>query len=174
MKNAVKIPRILKIKSVQEFTISVIFNNGETRDIDFKKLFSKWKLSKKDAEYKLLEPGEFKKVSLRNNTLSWKNIKVKLTDPGGKEVIHPYEIDPVTLYKNSMPAKTAFRKFYFGSIIKRERMHKGLSQEDLASISGTSKTYISRVENDKVEPELHTLYKILEVGLGKKIQVKII
>lgn len=174
MKNAVKTPRILKIKSVQGFTVSCIFNNGETRHIDFGKLFKKWKMSKKDHGYKLQNEEEFKKVGLRNNTLSWKNIRVKLVGLDGKETSHPYEIDPVVLYKSSVPAKTAFRKFYFGSIIKRERIHKGLSQEDLASLSGTSKTYISRIENDKIEPELHTLHKIVEIGLGKKIQVKIV
>jgi transcriptional regulator with XRE-family HTH domain len=48
-----------------------------------------------------------------------------------------------------------------------------LSQDQLAALSGTSKTYISRVENDLIEPELSTLYKIVELGLGKKIKVEI-
>lgn len=174
MKNIIKTPRILKIKSINGFIISCVFNNGETRDIDFRKIFRKWKLSKTDPEYLLLDPKEFKKAALNNNTLSWKNIKIPLIDVTGKEKTHAYEIDPVTLYKNSMPNQSAFKKFHLGSLIKKERIHKGLSQEDLASLSGTSKTYISRIENDKIEPELHTLHKIVELGLGKKIQVKII
>ena len=70
MKNIIKTPRILKIKSINDFTISCIFNNGETRDIDLKKLFVKWKIKKNDPEVSLLNINEFRKVNLRNNTLS--------------------------------------------------------------------------------------------------------
>lgn len=48
-----------------------------------------------------------------------------------------------------------------------------MSQEELAKLSGTSKTYISRIENNKIEPEFTTLYKIIEIGLGKRIIVEI-
>jgi hypothetical protein len=41
MKKTIKIPRILKIKSVKGFNVYCIFNNGETRLIDFKELFNK-------------------------------------------------------------------------------------------------------------------------------------
>lgn len=173
MKTVIKTPRILKIRSIHGFTISCIFNNGETRDIDFKKLFQKWKVSKSDPEFNLLNLTVFKKVGLRNNTLSWNNIKVTLLDLKGKEELHPFEIDPVTLYENSEPGIESFKMFNLGSIIKRERTLKGLSQDELALRSGTSKTYISRIENNKIDPELHTLHKIVEIGLGKKIEVKI-
>ena len=53
------------------------------------------------------------------------------------------------------------------------KQEKGLSQQDLAVLSGTSKTYISRIENNLIEPEFSTLYKIVEVGLGKKLKVEI-
>ena len=46
MKNTVKLPRILKIKSIDGFNIYCVFNNGETRIIDFKYLFEKWKVTK--------------------------------------------------------------------------------------------------------------------------------
>lgn len=35
MRKVAKIPRILKINSVKELTVSVVFNNGESRVIDF-------------------------------------------------------------------------------------------------------------------------------------------
>ena len=169
-----KSPRILKIKSVQGFIVSCIFNNGETRDIDFEVLFKKWKVSKNDPEYTLLDPKEFKKVGLRNSSLSWKNIKVTLLTMEGNEELHPLEIDPVILYKNSKPTNKAFKEFKLGAMIRSARTSKGLSQDELAARSGTSKTYISRIENNRIEPELHTLHKIVEIGLGKKIQVKIL
>lgn len=173
MKKTIKMPRILKIKSIKGFNLYCIFNNGETRVIDFKKLFSIWGVTKKDPEYLLLNENEFKKVSLRNQTLSWKNIKIELTDIKGNKIIHAYELSPDILYKNSQPTKETKHEFFFGSIIKNTRIKKGLSQQDLATLSGTSKTYISRIENNLIEPEFSTLYKIVELGLGKKIKVEI-
>lgn len=173
MKKIIKTPRILKIKSIVGFNLYCIFNTGETRVIDFKALFNKWKITKKDPEYLLLDEKEFKKVTLRNQTLSWKNIRIELTDSKGNKVIHPYELSPDILYKNSQATEETKHKFFFGSIIKDTRIKKGLSQQDLATLSGTSKTYISRIENDLIEPEFSTLYKIVELGLGRKLKVEI-
>jgi DNA-binding XRE family transcriptional regulator len=173
MKKTIKMPRILKIEAVKGFTVTCIFNNGETRALDFKGLFKKWKITRKDPEYLLLDEHEFGKVMLRNQTLSWKNIQIELPDLKGNKVVHPYELSPDLLYKESRPVKGQGRHFYFGSIIKKTRIRNGLSQDQLAALSGTSKTYISRVENDLIEPELSTLYKIVELGLGKKIKVEI-
>lgn len=173
MKKILKMPRILKIKAIKGFNVYCIFNNGETRTIDFKKLFNKWAVTKKDPEYLLLDEKEFKKVSLRNQTLSWKNIKVELKDINGNKIIHPYELSPDILYKNSLPAEETSHKLLFGTIIKSTRIKKRLSQQDLATLSGTSKTYISRIENNLIEPGISTLYKIVELGLDKKIKIKI-
>ncbi len=173
MKKTIKIPRILQIKSIKGFELYCIFNNGETRVIDFKKLFEKWKVTKKDPEFQLLDEEEFKKVTLRNQTLSWQNVKLELIDVDGNEIIHPYELSPDIVYNNSLSTNETEHKFYFGSTIKQARVKKGLSQQDLADLSGTSKTYISRIENNLIEPELSTLYKIVELGLGKKIKVEI-
>lgn len=59
MKKSIKIPGILKIKSVKGFKISCIFNNGETRVIDYEALFQKWKITENDPEYLLLKESEF-------------------------------------------------------------------------------------------------------------------
>ena len=48
-----------------------------------------------------------------------------------------------------------------------------MSQQELALISGTSRTYISRIENDRSDIELATLRKIIETGFGKKIEILI-
>jgi len=49
-----------------------------------------------------------------------------------------------------------------------------MSQQELALVSGTSRTYISRIENNRSDIELGTLQKIIETGLGKKLEIKII
>lgn len=173
MKNSIKLPRILKIKSINGFIISCVFNNGETRTINFQELFKKWKLKKSDKEYLLTTPSEFKKVTLRNQTLSWPNIQTEIINRKGKVLLTPFELSPDLVFKNSKPIQNPEHRYFFGSIIRSIRVKEGITQEELAKMSGTSKTYISRVENDQVEPELSTLYKIIEIGLGKKISIKI-
>ena len=44
---------------------------------------------------------------------------------------------------------------------------------ELALMSGTSRTYISRIENDKSDIEIGTLRKIIETGLGKTLDLSI-
>ena len=41
-------------------------------------------------------------------------------------------------------------------------------------MSGTTRNYISRIENDKSDIELGTLRKIIETGLGKKLEIQVI
>lgn len=173
MKKIVKIPRILQLKSVEDFRVTCIFNNGETRVIDCKKLLSSWKLTQDDPAYPLLKWEVFKKVRVQNQTLSWKNVPITLLDSNRIPKEFPFEIDPVILYQHSIPSKKTRHTFHFGNIIKKERLKKGLSQQELANLSGTSKTYISRIENNALEPELSTLYKIVVIGLGKRMSVQI-
>ena len=40
MRRNIRIPRILKINWIKELTVSVIFNNGESRTINFQKLLN--------------------------------------------------------------------------------------------------------------------------------------
>lgn len=174
MRKMNKIPRILKIESIKGLEIYCIFNNGETRVIDFGRLFREWRVGRKDAEYSLLDEKEFRKVKLRNQTLSWKNIEVELVDINGMKFMQPYELSPDVVYEHSLPVDQPANRFHFGSVIREARHEKGLSQQELAELSGTSKTYISRIENNQIEPELSTLYKIVEIGLGKKVRVEII
>ncbi len=47
-----------------------------------------------------------------------------------------------------------------------------MTQSELALKSGTSKHYISRLENNKSDIELLTLKKIVEAGLGKKLVIE--
>lgn len=173
MRKTPKLPRILKIKSREGFKISCIFNNGETRMIDFQRLFRKWKVAKSDPEYLLKQLQEFKKVGLRNQTLSWGNVQIPLCDFNGNQRLHPYELSPDLLYRESTPVPEKNSRFHFGRVIRKTRLRQGLTQQQLADLSGTSKTYISRIENDLIEPEFSTLYKIVSVGLGRKIKVEI-
>ena len=40
-------------------------------------------------------------------------------------------------------------------------------------MSGTTRNYISRIENDRSDIELDTLKKIIETGLGKQLEINV-
>jgi DNA-binding XRE family transcriptional regulator len=172
MRKTIKIPRIIKIEKVDGFRVYCMFNNGESRIIDFKALFDDWEVSSADIEYPLLNQKEFSKVKLRNFTLSWDNVSSQLIDVDGKEQEYPYEIGPDILYQNSIPNDSA-DSFKIGLMIKTARQKAGLTQEQLAERSGTTRFYISRLENDKTDIELSTIRKIIEAGLGKDLRLQI-
>jgi len=164
-------PKILKINKINGFNVFVVFNNGEIRLLDFNQIFSDWGIDKTDIEYKLLDEKEFKKVKLRNQTLSWENISVKLTDENGQEKEYPYEIGPDVLYRLGKATNLLDEKF--GEIIRKERIKAGLTQNELAYRAGTTRFYISRFENNKSDIELSTFKRIVESGLGKRLNLQI-
>jgi len=172
MRKKLNIPRIIKIQKIDGLTIQCMFNNGENRLLDFNKIFELWKVGKEDIEYPLLNVPEFKKVKLRNFTLSWANIPVTLISEAGDEEIHPYELSPDELYRLSEPTEPSKSEKY-GSLIKTARLKAGLTQEQLAQRSGTSRFYISRLENNRTDVELSTFRKIVEAGLGKHFKLTI-
>jgi transcriptional regulator with XRE-family HTH domain len=48
-----------------------------------------------------------------------------------------------------------------------------MTQEQLADKIGAKKSFISRIENGKVDIQLSTLYRLLENGLGRSLIMKI-
>jgi transcriptional regulator with XRE-family HTH domain len=50
----------------------------------------------------------------------------------------------------------------FGSIVRRRRREKGLSQEALAELTGFDRTYISQVELGKRNPALVNVCRLAE------------
>ncbi|MCB9034811.1 MAG: helix-turn-helix transcriptional regulator [Chitinophagales bacterium] len=65
------------------------------------------------------------------------------------------------------------KAFAIGEVIKEERRLAKLTQEQLAQKTGTKKSFISRIENGHSDIQLSTLYRLLEIGLGKKISLTI-
>jgi len=65
------------------------------------------------------------------------------------------------------------KAFAIGEIIREARKEAHMTQEQLAERTGTKKSFISRIENGKSDIQLSTLYKLLEVGLGKRVNLTI-
>jgi DNA-binding XRE family transcriptional regulator len=59
-----------------------------------------------------------------------------------------------------------FEAFKLGVLIQEARKKRHLTQEELALKVGTTKNYISRVENDASDIRLSTLMRIITDGLG--------
>ncbi len=167
------VKRIIKIHKVTGYRISFLFNNGESRVIDFMSLFKSWNLDEDSEEYSLLHSEEeFAKVELIDGTLSWVSVKSVGIDELGDKIEYPYQLDPIVIYENSELDPS--REVEIGMLIKQTRQDLGLTQEELADKSGTTKHYISRVENNKTGIELATLKRIIEGGFGKRMQIKIV
>lgn len=66
-----------------------------------------------------------------------------------------------------------YETFRIGALIQEARIEKGMTQEELAIKCGTTKSYISRLENNIKEVRISTLQKIVELGFGGKIELSI-
>lgn len=64
--------------------------------------------------------------------------------------------------------------FMIGELIKEARLDAKLTQEELACKTGTKKSYISRVENGKIDIQLSTLFRIFEEGLGRQVNLSLV
>lgn len=65
------------------------------------------------------------------------------------------------------------KAFVIGELLKEERAKANLTQEALAEKTGTRKSYISRIENGRADIQLSTLFKLIEQGLNKKLELYI-
>lgn len=172
MRKTIKIPRILKINKIENHSINVTFNNGESRIIDFRKVLKSIGVDENSPAFILYQDEELKKAELRNHTLSFDNVEQYLTLRNGKKERVPFEIGADVLLKHSLAEKSEIM-LKLGRLIRDARRKAGLTQQELAIRSGTSRTYISRIENDRSDVELATLKKIIEIGLGRQLEIKI-
>lgn len=173
MRRLIKLPRILKINWIKDLSISVVFNNGESRIIDFRYVLYQIGVKEGSPAYTLYNPEEFSKAELKGHTLSWRNAGQWVTLLSGERKKVPFEIGPDTLYTFSIPEKLNSNN-KIGSLIKKCRLESGITQQVLAIRSGTTRHYISKIENDRSNIKLGTLRKIIEVGLGKRMDIRII
>lgn len=69
-----------------------------------------------------------------------------------------------------MQAEEEAYAFYSGQIIKDARRSEKVTQSELASRIGTTKSYISKIENGKMIPSVSTFYRIID-ALGFTIEI---
>lgn len=66
-----------------------------------------------------------------------------------------------------------FEAFKIGVLIQEARKKKNLTQEELALKAGTTKNYISRIENNASDIRLSTLMRIIRDGLGGHLKISL-
>ena len=66
-----------------------------------------------------------------------------------------------------------FEAFKLGVMLAELRHDRGLTQEQLANKCGTTKTYISRIENNASDIRLSTLMRIISQGFGGQLKLNV-
>ncbi len=66
-----------------------------------------------------------------------------------------------------------FETFKIGVLIQEARKKQNLTQEQLAERVGTTKNYISRIENNASDIRLSTLMRIIREGLGGSLKLSL-
>jgi len=66
-----------------------------------------------------------------------------------------------------------FENFKIGVLIQEARKKQNLTQEELAQKCGTTKNYISRIENNASDIRLSTLMRIIREGLGGHLKLSL-
>ena len=75
--------------------------------------------------------------------------------------------------KNRTEFEIKAKAFAIGEILKEARKGVHMTQEQLAQKTGTRKSFISRIENGHSDIQLSTLYRLVEIGFGKRISLTI-
>jgi DNA-binding XRE family transcriptional regulator len=69
--------------------------------------------------------------------------------------------------------EAGYDAFKIGALIHDTRIKMGMTQEQLAEKVGTTKSYISKIENNLKEARISTLQKIIELGFGGRLELNV-
>jgi ribosome-binding protein aMBF1 (putative translation factor) len=94
-----------------------------------------------------------------SNITDFESILVKKYGKKGTEKRDRYEADSL-----------AYR---LGVMLKEARKEANLTQEELANKTGTKKSYISRIERGMSDIQLSTFHRLIEMGLGRDLNISI-
>jgi len=69
--------------------------------------------------------------------------------------------------------ESEYEAFKLGVLIQQARQEKGLTQEQVADLSGKNKSYISKLEKNLKYVRFSTLQRIIHEGLGGHLEISI-
>ena len=79
----------------------------------------------------------------------------------------------VTGTKKREKFESEYEAFKLGVLIQQARQEKGLTQEEVAQLAGTNKSYISKLEKDLKDIRFSTLQRIIKDSLGGHLELSI-
>lgn len=162
--------KIIKITDIEFPFISFVSRNGEFRKINIMSYFKKIDLEEGDFGHEIIKSKDlFESVALEDNALAWKKVTKSFSLPSGTKIETFFHLDPLMTIKNSEIVSNS--SFQLGRKVRYLRKQQNITQDELAKRIGTTKNYISKVENSKTDIEFKTLQKIFEVGLNKRVYV---
>jgi DNA-binding XRE family transcriptional regulator len=69
--------------------------------------------------------------------------------------------------------EAGYEAFKLGFLIQQARFTRGMTQAQLAEKVGTTKSSISKIENNTKEVRISTLQKIIQLGFGGRLELSI-
>ncbi len=75
--------------------------------------------------------------------------------------------------ENREQFEAEYDAFKLGVLIQQAREEKGLTQQQLANLAGTNKSYISKLERNLKDIRFSTLQRIINEGLGGHLDISI-
>jgi len=75
--------------------------------------------------------------------------------------------------KERTELEEGYQNFKVGVLLQEARKELGLTQQELADKVGTSKSYISKLENNIKEARISTLQKIVRLGFNGELELNI-
>jgi hypothetical protein len=158
LKLAKEMPFPIRILRVEGFAIWALWNTGEIRKNDFSNRLEEWK---HDA-YLAPITDTFNTVTLIEDAFGWPS-----KDPDA-----PILIDPNRCYEASLLLESFEPEQKLSKLLRDERLKAGLTQAELAGLTGYTSNYISKIESGKTDVQFGKLAYIFLVGLGKQLQVE--
>jgi DNA-binding XRE family transcriptional regulator len=170
-----KLPRILLItKAEQPNLLYTLWTNGEERKIDLSTTIASNVANGDDRFADLLDWEVFKQAAVSaENTIVWNNLQQTITLLSGKTITAALDLDPDMLFQNSILVDKLSTSPKVGLLLKAAREDAGLSQDEVARNSGTTRNYISKIETGKADIQLNTLYRLIKLGIGKELKLSI-
>ena len=162
------LPRILEIKTVESYKITCVWSTGEIRSNDL----AIYANGDNERLQRLADVSAFSNVEVADGTLQWPSIELPASFRGNL-ILQPLSLDPDVLYKESILVGTSTRVL-LSFCLKKARIESGLTQNEVAMKSGTTKTYISRIESGKADFQVSTFDRIMQQGLGKQAHIQVI
>ena len=82
------------------------------------------------------------------------------------------EVGPIGSKKRDK-FEAQYEAFKLGVLLQQARQERGLTQEQVADLAGTNKSYISKLEKDLKDVRFSTLQRIINEGLGGHLEISI-